>query len=213
MDKLWAGRSCGSLDETADGFNSSISFDSKMYREDIEGSIAHAEMLRKCGIISDKDFSAIEKGLISVKEDIESGKLAFDLSAEDVHTFIESVLTERIGETGKKLHTARSRNDQVATDLRLYMKKRCEEISAGLKALILSLTRKAEENQDVIMCGYTHMQRAQPITMAQHLLAYAQMFIRDHGRIKDAVGRMNVSPLGSCALAGTTYPTDREYEA
>ncbi len=213
MDKLWAGRSCGTLDETADGFNSSISFDSKMYQEDIEGSIAHAEMLRKCGIISDKDFSAIEKGLVSIREDIESGKLAFDLSAEDVHTFIESVLTERIGETGKKLHTARSRNDQVATDLRLYMKKRCEEISAGLKALILSLTDKAEENQDVIMCGYTHMQRAQPITMAQHLLAYAQMFIRDYGRIKDAVGRMNVSPLGSCALAGTTYPTDREYEA
>lgn len=213
MDKLWAGKLHNALDKTADDFNSSIGFDVKMYAEDIEGSIAHAKMLFKCGIISDKDFSEIEKGLLSIKSDIESGKLEIDFSAEDVHTFIESVLTERIGEAGKKLHTARSRNDQVATDLRLYMKKRCIEIKAGLKNLISVITDKAEENQDAIMPGYTHMQRAQPITFAYHLLAYAQMFIRDCGRIEDATKRMNVSPLGSLALAGTTYPTDRDYAA
>lgn len=213
MDKLWAGRFSETADKTADDFNSSISFDSKMFREDIAGSIAHAKMLSVCGIISEKEYSEIEKGLKSINDDLESGKLSFDLSAEDVHTFIEAVLTERIGETGKKLHTARSRNDQVATDLRLYMKKRCAEIRAALKTLIAVLTDKAEKNQDVIMCGYTHLQRAQPVTMAHHLLAYAQMFIRDHGRIADAEKRMNVSPLGSLALAGTTYATDRDYEA
>ena len=213
MKKLWAGDFHGELDKTADDFNSSISFDSKMYIEDIEGSIAHAKMLSACKIITEKEFKEIETGLISIKEDLDCGKLVFDLSCEDVHTFIESVLTERIGETGKKLHTARSRNDQVAVDLRLYMKKRAEEITAGLKNLIKTLAEKAEENQDVIMCGYTHLQRAQPITMAHHLLAYAQMFIRDCGRIQDAVSRMNISPLGSLALAGTTYQTDRDYEA
>ena len=213
MDKLWAGKFHGELDKTADDFNSSISFDSKMYKEDIDGSIAHAKMLSACKIITEKEFKEIETGLISIKEDLDCGKLVFDLSCEDVHTFIESVLTERIGETGKKLHTARSRNDQVAVDLRLYMKKRAEEITAGLKNLIKTLAEKAEENQDVIMCGYTHLQRAQPITMAHHLLAYAQMFIRDCGRIQDAVSRMNISPLGSLALAGTTYQTDRDYEA
>ena len=213
MKKLWAGDLHGELDKVADDFNSSISFDSKMYAEDIAGSVAHAKMLSVCGIITEKEFTEIEKGLISIKDDLESGKLAFDPAAEDVHTFIEAVLTERIGETGKKLHTARSRNDQVAVDLRLYMKKKADEIKAGLKNLISAITEKAESNQDVIMCGYTHMQRAQPITMAHHLLAYAQMFLRDYGRINDAVSRMNVSPLGSLALAGTTYPTDREYEA
>ena len=213
MKKLWAGDLHGELDKTADDFNSSISFDSKMYAEDIAGSIAHAKMLSVCGIITEKEFNEIEKGLNSIKADIESGQLAFDYTCEDVHTFVESVLTERIGETGKKLHTARSRNDQVAVDLRLYMKKRSEEIKAGLKNLIAALTEKAESNQDVIMCGYTHLQRAQPITMAHHLLAYAQMFMRDYGRIEDAVSRMNISPLGSLALAGTTYNTDREFEA
>lgn len=213
MKKLWAGELHGELDKIADDFNSSISFDCKMYREDIAGSIAHAKMLFKCGIITEKELNDIETGLNSIKNDIESGALAVDYSAEDIHSFIESVLTERIGESGKKLHTARSRNDQVAVDLRLYMKKRAEEVKTGLKNLIAAVTEKAEENQGVITCGYTHLQRAQPITIAHHLLAYAQMFIRDYGRVEDAVSRMNVSPLGSSALAGTTYPIDREYEA
>ena len=213
MKKIWAGRLKTPLDTRADEFNSSIAFDSKMYAEDIAGSIAHAKMLFKCGIISESDFTAIENGLNGIKADIESGALKIDLSAEDVHSFIEGELTARVGDAGKRLHTARSRNDQVATDLRLYMRGECEDILSGLLILIKTLKEKAEKNKEVIMPGYTHMQRAQPVTFAHHLLAYAQMFIRDVGRIKDAKARMNVSPLGSLALSGTTYPTDREYAA
>ncbi|MBQ7385460.1 MAG: argininosuccinate lyase [Ruminococcus sp.] len=213
MDKLWAGRFLTALDKTADDFNSSISFDSKMFRQDIKGSVAHATMLASKGIISKEDAETIIEGLGSILSDIESGKLQFDMNAEDIHMFIESELTNRIGECGKRLHTARSRNDQVALDLRLYLRDENEEVVALVKNLIEALKEKAEENKDAIMPGYTHLQRAQPITFGHHLMAYAMMFIRDLGRIKDALKRMNQSPIGCCALAGTTYDTDRDLEA
>ena len=213
MDKLWAGRFLTALDKTADDFNSSISFDSKMFRQDIEGSIAHATMLASKGIISEEDAGTIIEGLGTILADIESGALPFDMNAEDIHMFIESELTKRIGECGKRLHTARSRNDQVALDLRLYLRDENKEVVALVKTLIEALKDKASENKDAIMPGYTHLQRAQPITFGHHLMAYAMMFIRDLGRIKDALKRMNQSPIGCCALAGTTYNTDRDYEA
>ncbi|MDO4420006.1 MAG: argininosuccinate lyase [Ruminococcus sp.] len=213
MDKLWAGRFLTALDKTADDFNSSISFDSKMYKQDIQGSVAHATMLASKGIISKEDAETIIEGLGSILDDIESGKLQFDMNAEDIHMFIESELTKRIGECGKRLHTARSRNDQVALDLRLYLRDENNEVIALVKNLIEALKAKAEENKDAIMPGYTHLQRAQPITFGHHLMAYAMMFIRDVGRIKDALKRMNQSPIGCCALAGTTYNTDRDFEA
>ncbi|MBQ8572819.1 MAG: argininosuccinate lyase [Ruminococcus sp.] len=213
MDKLWAGRFLTALDKTADDFNSSISFDSKMYKQDIQGSVAHATMLASKGIISKEDAETIIEGLGSILDDIESGKLQFDMNAEDIHMFIESELTKRIGECGKRLHTARSRNDQVALDLRLYLRDENNEVIALVKNLIEALKAKAEENKDAIMPGYTHLQRAQPITFGHHLMAYAMMFIRDLGRIKDALKRMNQSPIGCCALAGTTYDTDRDFEA
>jgi len=213
MDKLWAGRFLTALDKTADDFNSSISFDSRMYEQDIRGSVAHATMLASKGIISKEDAKTIIEGLGTILEDIKSGKLQFDMNAEDIHMFIESELTNRIGECGKRLHTARSRNDQVALDLRLYLRDENNEVIALVKTLIEALKDKAEENKDAIMPGYTHLQRAQPITFGHHLMAYAMMFVRDLGRIKDALKRMNQSPIGSCALAGTTYDTDRDYEA
>ncbi|MBE6794222.1 MAG: argininosuccinate lyase [Ruminococcaceae bacterium] len=213
MDKLWAGRFLTALDKTADDFNSSISFDSKMFRQDIEGSIAHATMLASKGIISEEDAGTIIEGLGTILADIESGALPFDMNAEDIHMFIESELTKRIGECGKRLHTARSRNDQVALDLRLYLRDENKEVVALIETLIEALKDKASENKDAIMPGYTHLQRAQPITFGHHLMAYAMMFIRDLGRIKDALKRMNQSPIGCCALAGTTYNTDRDYEA
>ncbi len=213
MDKLWAGRFLTALDKTADDFNSSISFDSKMYKQDIKGSVAHATMLASKGIITKEDAETIITGLGSILADIESGALQFDMNAEDIHMFIESELTNRIGECGKRLHTARSRNDQVALDLRLYLRDENEEVIALVKNLIEALKAQAEENKDAIMPGYTHLQRAQPITFGHHLMAYAMMFIRDLGRIKDALKRMNQSPIGSCALAGTTYDTDRDFEA
>ncbi len=213
MDKLWAGRFLTALDKTADDFNSSISFDSKMFKQDIKGSVAHATMLASKGIISKEDAETIIDGLGSILADIESGKLQFDMNAEDIHMFIESELTNRIGECGKRLHTARSRNDQVALDLRLYLRDENEEVVALVKNLIEALKEKADENKDAIMPGYTHLQRAQPITFGHHLMAYAMMFIRDLGRIKDALKRMNQSPIGCCALAGTTYDTDRDLEA
>ena len=213
MDKLWAGRFLTALDKTADDFNSSISFDSRMYKQDIKGSVAHATMLASKGIISKEDAETIIEGLGSILADIESGALQFDMNAEDIHMFIESELTNRIGECGKRLHTARSRNDQVALDLRLYLRDENEEVVALVKNLIEALKSQAEENKDAIMPGYTHLQRAQPITFGHHLMAYAMMFIRDLGRINDALKRMNQSPIGSCALAGTTYDTDRDLEA
>ncbi len=213
MDKLWAGRFLTALDKTADDFNSSISFDSRMYEQDVRGSVAHATMLASKDIISKEDAKTIIEGLGTILEDIKSGKLQFDMNAEDIHMFIESELTNRIGECGKRLHTARSRNDQVALDLRLYLRDENNEVIALVKTLIEALKDKAEENKDAIMPGYTHLQRAQPITFGHHLMAYAMMFVRDLGRIKDALKRMNQSPIGSCALAGTTYDTDRDYEA
>ena len=213
MEKMWAGRFIGALDKEADDFNSSISFDSKMYREDIKGSMAHATMLAAQNIISAEDAEVIIAGLEGILADIDSGKLMFNLDCEDIHMFVEAELTARIGDAGKKLHTARSRNDQVALDIRLYLRRRTEEIIELTKKLIGVICDKAEENKDAIMPGYTHLQRAQPITFGHHLLAYASMFVRDIGRMKDALKRMNLSPLGSCALAGTTYNTDREMVA
>ena len=210
MKKMWAGRSDGATDKIADDFNSSIHFDSKMYRQDIRGSLEHAAMLARCGIISAQDLEKITEGLGSILSDIDSGALEFDMSAEDIHMFIESELTKRIGDAGKRLHTARSRNDQVALDLRLYMREHTVGILKSLTALVGTVLELAKENVNTVMPGYTHLQRAQPITFAHHLLAYCMMLLRDRSRLEDALLRMNYSPLGSCALAGTTYPTDRD---
>ena len=210
MEKMWAGRFEKATDKIADDFNSSIHFDSKMYRADIRGSLEHAAMLAAQGIISEADRDAITDGLTSILEDLDSGALDFDMSCEDIHMFVEAELTRRIGDAGKRLHTARSRNDQVAVDLRLYMRDECAEIVRLLRELIAAVLEQAKANVSTIMPGYTHLQRAQPITFAHHLLAYCQMLLRDVSRIEDAVKRMNFSPLGSCALAGTTYPTDRD---
>ena len=209
MEKMWAGRFEKALNKEADDFNSSIHFDCKMYKQDIRGSMEHAAMLAACNIITENESLQIIDGLQTVLDDIDSGALPIDENAEDIHMFVEAVLTERIGDVGKKLHTARSRNDQVALDLRLYLRDESEELIELLYSIIETVTKKAEENAAVIMPGYTHLQRAQPITFGQHLLAYAMMFMRDVGRVKDALSRMNYSPLGCCALAGTTYPTDR----
>ncbi len=213
MSKLWAGRNAANTSLLADDFNSSIRFDCKMYKQDIIGSVAHAKMLSKQGIISDGDSEKIIDGLMSILADIDEGKLEFDMSAEDIHMFIETELTARIGDAGKRLHTARSRNDQVALDIRMYLRDESEKVIELLYGLVSVIADKAEEGTDAIVPGYTHLQRAQPISFGHHLLAYAQMFMRDITRVRDAVKRMNVSPIGSCALAGTTYDTDRRFEA
>ena len=210
---MWAGRTDGAVSAVADDFNSSLHFDKKMYRQDIRGSMEHALMLSAKGILKESEYEEIVNGLSSILADIESGKLLIEGDAEDIHMFIEAELTARIGDAGKRLHTARSRNDQVALDLRLYMRDEVATIRERLISLIGAIKVKAEENTDAIMPGYTHLQRAQPITFAQHLLAYAMMFMRDVTRLDDAIKRMNYSPLGSCALAGTTYPTDRHMVA
>ena len=208
--KMWAGRFTKEVDERVNDFNSSIKFDARMYRQDITGSIAHATMLGECGIIEKSESEAIVKGLKEILEDIESGKLEFDPNAEDIHMFVEAELTKRLGDTGKRLHTARSRNDQVALDVRMTLKDETREIIALLKKLTQTVTDIAKKHTTTVMPGYTHLQRAQPITFAHHLMAYANMFVRDLGRLKDAYGRMNKMPLGSGALAGTTYPIDRQ---
>ena len=213
MAKMWAGRTGGITEKLADDFNSSIRFDCKMYREDITGSIAHAKMLAKCGIIEESDKDELVKGLEGILDDIDNGKLDFDPDCEDIHMFVEQVLTERIGDVGKKLHTARSRNDQVALDIRMYLRARTDEIIEKTNNLIEAFTNKAEEYKSAIMPGYTHLQRAQPITFGHHLMAYAMMLLRDVDRLRDCRKRMNISPIGCCALAGTTYNTDRRYEA
>ena len=213
MEKMWAGRFEKALDAKADDFNSSIRFDSKMYAQDIKGSIAHAKMLAKQGIISADDAESIVNGLCDILDDINSGKLAIDMKSEDIHMFVEAELTKRIGDAGKRLHTARSRNDQVALDVRMYLRDNVGDIIESLKELIGAVTDKAEEGKAVIMPGYTHLQRAQPITFGHHLMAYSMMLLRDVSRLEDAVKRMNISPIGSCALAGTTYNTDRRFEA
>lgn len=213
MAKMWAGRTDGITEKIADDFNSSIHFDSRMYRQDITGSIIHAQMLAKQGIITQDDAEKLSAGLEEILNDIDSGVLAIDAECEDIHMFVEQVLTERIGDTGKKLHTARSRNDQVALDIRMYLREETDEITTLVKKLILVVTEKADEYKDAIMPGYTHLQRAQPITFGHHLMAYAMMLLRDMDRLCDCRKRMNVSPIGCCALAGTTYNTDRRFEA
>ncbi|MBR5900408.1 MAG: argininosuccinate lyase [Clostridia bacterium] len=213
MAKMWAGRTDGQLNKDADDFNSSISFDSKMFKQDITGSMAHAQMLATCGIITLDDADKIIAGLEGILNDLISGDLQISPEAEDIHMFVEEQLIARIGDTGKKLHTARSRNDQVALDLRMYLKDQCKTISELLVELLNVLVKKADEYKYTVMPGYTHLQRAQPIVFAQHLLCYAQMFKRDYLRLNDAVDRMNYSPLGSCALAGTTYATNRKFVA
>jgi argininosuccinate lyase len=212
-EKMWAGRSAGVTDQVADDFNTSLPFDQRMYRQDITGSMAHATMLAAKGILPRGDVDVIIDGLASILADLDSGKLDFSAGGEDIHMFIESELTARIGDLGKKLHTARSRNDQVALDLRLYLRDEVKTISDLIRDVIDALLMQAEAYADAIMPGYTHLQRAQPITFGHHLMAYVQMLLRDLDRLADAAKRMNVSPLGSCALAGTTYPTDRQMVA
>ncbi len=211
--KLWTGRFKKELSKTTNDFNSSIPFDQRMYRQDIEGSIAHAEMLGQCNIIDKSEADKIKLGLSEILADIDNGKLSIDMEAEDIHSFIEGELTKRLGDTGKRLHTARSRNDQVALDIKMYLIEESTNIENLLKELIEVICNKAEENTTTVMPGYTHLQRAQPITFAHHLLAYAQMFVRDLSRIKDAKERMDVMPLGSGALASTTYPINRDITA
>ena len=213
MAKMWAGRTDGATAEIADDFNSSIRFDSKMFKQDILGSIAHAAMLCKQSIITKEERDLLSDGLSGILDDILEQKLKIDSTAEDIHMFVEQVLTQRIGDVGKKLHTARSRSDQGALDLRMYFRDEGAVLLDLLKELLLVLCNKAEQYQRTIMPGYTHLQRAQPVTYGHHLMAYAMMFLRDSDRVKDCLRRMNVSPIGCCALAGTTYETDRQMEA
>ena len=209
---MWDGRFKKEIDSKTNDFNSSISFDCRLYKCDIMGSIAHAKMLSKQKIISKDAENEIVNGLMSILEDIENGDLEIDLNAEDIHMFVEAELTKRIGDNGKKVHTARSRNDQVALDMKMYIKEEIIELKKLVKSLIISLVNKAEENIETIMPGYTHMQRAQVVTFAHHLMAYVQMLKRDYIRLENCYNLLDVSPIGSCALAGTSYNLDREYE-
>ena len=213
MAKMWAGRTDGKVSKIADELNSSIKFDCRMYRQDITGSMAHAAMLGAKGIISKEDAEVLIDGLSGILADIDSGKLEIDLSCEDIHMFVEQELTARLGDVGKKLHTARSRNDQVALDMRMYLREEAEQIIEKIKKLLNAVIEQAEAHKETIMPGYTHLQRAQPITFGHHLMAYAMMLDRDIDRFNDCIKRMNVSPIGCCALAGTTYDTDRYFEA
>ena len=206
---MWAGRFSKEVDSKVNDFNSSISFDARMYRQDIEGSMAHAAMLGECGIIAKDDSAVIIDGLKGILADIESGALPFDREAEDIHMFVEAELTKRIGDAGKRLHTARSRNDQVALDIRMYLRDEADEVDALVKSLIETLVSIAQANTETVMSGYTHMQRAQPVTLAHHVMAYAMMLLRDRERIADFKKRVNIMPLGSGALASTTYPINR----
>ncbi len=211
--KLWGGRFTQSTDAFVEQFNASIDVDARMYAEDIEGSRAHARMLQKQGILSKTDVEAILQGLDTVEEEISSGRLQFTVALEDVHMNIEHRLTELIGDAGKRLHTARSRNDQVATDTRMYLRRRSHDLLCGIRQLQAVLVSLAEEHADTIMPGFTHLQTAQPVTFGHHLLAYVEMLERDHGRFSDAQKRMNECPLGAAALAGTTFQTDRHFTA
>ena len=213
MAKLWGGRFQKSTDQKVDDFNSSIRFDARMYRQDIRGSIAHAQMLGRQGIIPQEDAEQIVEGLNGILADIEAGKVAFEIDAEDIHMNIEKILIERIGEAGKRLHTGRSRNDQVALDLRMYLMDEIAEIDGMLKDTLEALLSLAEKHTETVMPGYTHLQKAQPVTFAHHLMAYFEMFRRHRGRLADCRKRMDSMPLGSGALAGTTYPLDREFVA
>ncbi len=211
--KMWAGRTAGETDKLADDFNSSIHFDCRMYKQDIKGSMAHAAMLGAKGIITAEEAETLIAGLETILADIESGALEINMDSEDIHMFVEEVLTQRLGDVGKKLHTARSRNDQVALDLRMHLRDEAETIIGYIKDVIKALLIIIKDNKTAILPGYTHLQRAQPITFAHHLLAYCFMLLRDIDRFTDMKKRMNVSPIGSCALAGTTYDTDRYFEA
>ena len=211
--KLWGGRFTKAESKSAAEFNASIDFDQKMYRQDIAGSRAHAAMLAKQGIISEADAKAIDDGLVQILKDIEAGEIEFTIDNEDIHMNIESILTERIGEPGKRLHTARSRNDQVAVDFRLWTKEAVISLLDDLKRLLHSIYSISGKYKNYIMPGYTHLQRAQPVTPAYHFMAYFQMFKRDYSRFEDCLARMDVMPLGSGALAGTTYNTDRRFVA
>ena len=213
MAKMWAGRSEKETAPIADDFNTSIHFDCRMYRQDIMGSMAHAAMLGHCGILTPTEAAALQDGLAGILSDLDEGTLTIDPAAEDIHMFVEQTLTERLGDVGKKLHTARSRNDQVALDLRLYLLDEVREIRTLTLGLLAAITDQAERYKATVMPGYTHLQRAQPITFGHHLMAYAMMLRRDIGRLDDAAARMNVSPIGCCALAGTSFPIDRVWEA
>ena len=213
MTKLWAGRAAKATAQIADDFNSSIRFDSRMVKEDITGSMAHAGMLGKCGILTHQEAETLIDDLAGILADLDSGALTIDPAAEDIHMFVEQVLTDRLGEVGKKLHTARSRNDQVALDLRLWLRNEIGELLKLIAALMEALLHQSETGKAMIMPGYTHLQRAQPVTFGHHLLAYVNMLRRDMGRLQDTAKRMDVSPIGCCALAGTTFPTDRSWEA
>ena len=210
---LWTGRFKKQLDKKTNDFNSSISFDCRMAKQDINGSVAHATMLGKQNIIAESESEKIVASLKEIASDLENGTLEIDMTAEDIHTFVEGELTKRLGDTGKRLHTARSRNDQVALDLRLCLLDESEKLDGAIKEFIDVIIKKAEENYDAVMPGYTHLQRAQPDTFGHHLMAYAAMLLRDRERLSDCKKRTAVSPLGSGALAGTTYPLDREYAA
>lgn len=213
MAQLWGGRFTKETDKLVYAFNASIGFDKRLFRQDIEGSLAHVKMLGKQGILTKEETDKITDGLVSIRKDVESGVLAIDESYEDIHSFVEAVLTERIGEAGKKLHTGRSRNDQVALDMRLYTRIQVETVEELLKELLTVLLRIMEENLDTYMPGFTHLQKAQPLTLSHHLGAYFEMFQRDRLRMRDIRARMNFCPLGAGALAGTTFPLDREYTA
>jgi len=211
--KLWGGRFEKETSRMMDDFHSSISFDKRLFAQDIRGSMAHAKMLQRQGIISAQDEQAIQQGLAGILKDMQEGKISFPPESEDIHMLVESILTERIGDAGKRLHTGRSRNDQVALDMRLYAKDSCDETLSALLALEETLLRLAQEHAETVMPGYTHLQRAQPITLGHHLMAYFEMFRRDVGRFLHAREAADVSPLGSGALAGATYPLDREFVA
>lgn len=213
MAKLWGGRFSKATDTLVDDFNSSIRFDQRMYAQDIDGSMAHAEMLGRQGIIPKEDAALICKTLAEIKQDIEDGKVEFLIDAEDIHMNVETILISRIGDVGKRLHTGRSRNDQVALDLRMYLRDEADEIAVMIKDLKSALLDIAEKNLTTIMPGYTHLQKAQPITLAHHLMAYYEMLRRDSERLSDCRSRINCMPLGSGAMAGTTYPLDREFVA
>ena len=213
MAQLWGGRFTKATEQKVFDFNASISFDKNLFTQDVEGSIAHAVMLGKQGILTVEEKDAIVKGLAGIREDVEAGKLAIDETQEDIHSFVEATLIERIGDTGKKLHTGRSRNDQVALDMRLYTRAHVVETDNGLKELLHVILHTMEENLETYMPGFTHLQKAQPVTLAHHYGAYFEMFKRDRLRLKDIYARMNYCPLGAGALAGTTYPLDRNYTA
>ncbi len=213
MAQLWGGRFTKETDQLVYNFNASIGFDQKFYKEDITGSMAHVKMLAKQGILTEEEGKEIEAGLQQILSDVESGALEISSKYEDIHSFVEATLIDRLGDVGKKLHTGRSRNDQVALDMRLYTRTQVKECDELLKALLTTLLSIMKENTETIMPGFTHLQKAQPITLAHHMGAYFEMFKRDRSRMQDIYERMNYCPLGSGALAGTTYPLDREYTA